>query len=119
MTPEQAAPTAPNPGAARLTKVAVLTGLDVSGNDWLTDHLRRRRPNTRVFGPAPTFGAFGEVVGLPAHDIGFFGPRLQWTGGLVAFGALDPLDTFLDGDGVPPDVVVFQKQSDALIGVDT
>lgn len=119
ITPELAAPNAPNAGLATSTKLAILTGLDVSGNDWLTDHLRRRRPNTRVFGPAPTFGAFGEVVGLSTHDMGFVGPRIQWTGGLVAAGELDPLTEFLDGDGVPPDVVVFQKQSDAIRGIDT
>lgn len=119
ITAQAVAPNVPGAGAAANAKVAILTGLNVSGNDWLTDFLRRRRGNTRVFGPAPTFGAFGEVVGLPAHDLGFFGPRIQLTGGIVATGALDPLTTFLDGDGVEPDVVVLQKQSDTLLGVDT
>lgn len=123
VTGASAAPDVPRPGAARTSRLAILTGLDVSGNDWLTDHLRRRRRpgdgETRVFGPAPTFGAFGEVVTLPVHRFGYDGPRLQWTGGVVVFEPTDPLDEDLDGRGVAPDVVVYQKQSDALAGVDT
>lgn len=122
--PSQAvAPDVPNPGSGADARIAVLIALNVSGNDWLTDHLKRRRAASsgavRVFGPAPTFGAFGEVVSLPKHRIGYFGPRLQWTGGMVAFGDLDPLDDFLDGNGVAPDVLVYQTQSDARAGVDT
>jgi len=120
------APEAPSVGSQADTRVAVLVGLDVSGNDWLTDHLRRRRPDpslTRVFGPVPTYGAFGQVTALPTYGVGFEGPRLQWTGGFVFPQDGTPLeDVFgspLDGQGVRPDVVVHQKQSDALLGIDT
>ena len=120
------APEAPSVGAQANAKVAVLVGLNVSGNDWLTDHLRRRRADpsrTRVFGPVPTYGAFGQVTVLPTYGVGFEGPRLQWTGGFVLPRDGTPLagvfDAPLDGRGVRPDVVVFQKQSDALLGIDT
>lgn len=126
VTREALAPEAPSVGAQVDAKVAVLTGLDVSGNDWLTDHLRRRRPDsalTRVFGPVPTYGAFGQVTALPTYGIGFEGPRLQWTGGFVfaqdGTSLESSLEAPLDKRGVRPDVVVYQKQSDAVLGVDT
>lgn len=123
VTRAEVAPEAPASGVLRSSRVALLTGLDVSGNDWFADHVRRRRPatdgTTRVFGPAPTYGAFGEVVDLPLWSMGYAPPSLQITGGLVAFGPADPLDDFLDGRGVEPDAVVHQKQSDALLGLDT
>jgi hypothetical protein len=116
------APEAPAAGVLRESKTAILVGLDVSGNDWLTDHLRRRRDDpdlTRVFGPVPTYGAFGQVTVLPLHDVGYAGPRVQWTGGFVVRSSADALNDPLDGRGVHPDVVVYQTQSDALAGVDS
>ncbi len=111
----------PDEGVAADVKLAILTGQDGSGNDWLTYHLGRMRPPelSRIFGPAQLFGAYGEVIGAPFHRLGFSGGSFQWTGGVIVGSDQDPLDVHLGGQGVVPDEVIFQKQSDAVQGVDT
>ena len=109
----------PGPGNAATTRVAVLTGRNVSGNDFLTYHLSRRSTPTRIFGPGPTFGAFGIIMSLPQHGLGLTGGGLQATDGAVLASPNAPLDARLSGPGVPPDEIVLQRQSDALRGVDT
>ncbi len=109
----------PNPGGAENSRTAVLTGLDVSGNDFLTLGLARRPGPTRIFGPGPTAGAYGMIMSVPRHDVGLVGGSLQATDGAVLETLADPLDARLSGPGVPPDEVVLQRQSDALEGVDT
>jgi hypothetical protein len=111
----------PAPNVAADTKLGVLTGIDGSGNDWLTYNVRVLRPEgrTRVFGPVPTLGAYGELAFSPLHRVGFGGGSFQMTGGVILGSAADPVDVHVGGRGVEPDEVVFQKQSDAARGIDT
>jgi hypothetical protein len=113
--------THPAPNVAASTRLAILTGVDGSGNDWLTYNLRVLRPDqtTRVFGPVPLFGAYGELANLPMHRVGFYGGSFQMTGGVILGSEADPLDVQVGGRGVEPDEVVLQRQSDAVRGVDT
>jgi len=105
---------------ARTARLAVLTGADVSGNDFVTRILNYREEGvTRVFGGARTYGAFGVVWSRPA----FFG---EISGGSFqvhdALFLADPSDTNLDfstGRGVEPDSQIYQSQRDAVLGVDT
>lgn len=106
----------PGPGRAAASRVAVLIGRDVSGNDFLTLQLKRRTGPTRIFGPGPTYGAFGMIMSLSSFDVGVGGGGLQATDASLSDG---PLDQRLSGPGVEPDVVILQTQSDALAGVDT
>lgn len=112
-------PDHPGPGRADAARLAVLNGRDVSGNDFTSHLFARRTGPTRIFGPGPTFGAFGMIMSLPEHGVGISGGGLQATDGTIVLGPMDPLDARLSGPGIPPDEVVLQKQSDALRGVDT
>ncbi|MDF1564140.1 MAG: hypothetical protein P1V51_13910 [Deltaproteobacteria bacterium] len=111
----------PNPSASAVStsRVALLLTSDVSGNDFFTKMVDFRSAPTRIFGPAPTWGAFGPIVELPGHlgelSAGSF--QIQDT---VFFtdASSDPV-AFTTGSGVAPDEVVLQKQSDAIAGVDT
>lgn len=102
------------------TKIAVLNYLDVSGNDYVSELLRHRGESTRIFGPGPTYGAFGAIVTLPTR-----GFELEGGGSLQIHDTLflrDPADEnedFTTGRGVEPTVRVLQKQSDLVRGVDT
>ncbi len=109
----------PGKGRAASTKLAIVNGRDVSGNDYLTYHLKRRRAETRVFGPVPTWGAFGIVYELPHYDMGFIGGSFQIDDSIIVMQPGDALDTTQSGRGVPMDQVVMQRQSDALNGIDT
>lgn len=106
-------------GFASTSSLAVVIGQDVSGNDFLTKLVTYRQAGTRIFGPVPTYGAFGVVWRLPAMPGELTGGSVQVHD--TVFMA-DPGDINLDfttGVGVEPDEVVYQKQSDALAGVDT
>jgi hypothetical protein len=78
------------------------------------------RENLKIFSPGPTSGAFGSISSIPSFLIGWGGGSMQMQDS--RFGA-----TFADfasarwesGHGVEPDVVVVQKLSDAIDGVDT
>jgi hypothetical protein len=90
--------------------VALLTHLDGSASDWLALGIKGA-PNAKIFGPHETAGAFSTLF-----NFGYwFG-----VGYSIAVG-----DTYhvsgdtLNGQGVVPDVVVEQKQSDLLLGKDT
>ncbi len=114
---------APANNSLDATKLAVLTGIDGSGNDWLTHHLRIARSSTvgetRVFGPIQLIGAYGEVVSLPLYDVGMSAPRLQWIGGVILWNDQQRLDAHVGAEGVVPDEIIFQRQRDAIRGVDT
>jgi hypothetical protein len=106
-------------GLASTQKLAVMTGLDVSGNDYLTKLLTYRSAETRIFGAVPTYGAFGVVWSLPALAGELTGGSVQVQDTIFV---AQPSDTNLDfntGTGISPDEVVLQKQSDAIAGVDT
>jgi hypothetical protein len=110
--------TIPDDGAAQDTRLAVLIGSDVSGNDYTTKLLSYRGENTRVFGAAPTWGAFGVIWTLPAWQEELIGGSFQVHDTIFIDGQ-GVAGTFTTGVGVPPDVVVRQTQSDAIAGRDT
>ncbi|MEM1348597.1 MAG: hypothetical protein AAGI01_08590 [Myxococcota bacterium] len=102
------------------TKLAVVSGFDVSGNDYLPKFLKYRAAETRFFGYGPTIGAFGvscslpgligeEPMGYQCHDTRFTGPS--------SAGA--PREDFTSGFGVEQDEIIYQSQRDALMGIDT
>jgi hypothetical protein len=104
-------------GAA--TRVAWLNTYDVSANDFMPK-LLSGRTGFKIFAPHPTSGAFGAISSLPALWTGWSGGSLQVQD--ARFGAdLGSAATarWESGHGVPPDVVVVEKLSDALAGVDT
>jgi len=102
------------------SKVALLSARSVSGHDFYAKYMTFREAETRLFGYSPTIGGFGELrrfAPLPGeiqapnhqfHDSRFY----DGEGNLV--GA-----SYTSGRGVGPDEVVYQKQSDALVDVDT
>jgi hypothetical protein len=107
-------------GACASSKVAVLLGLDVSGNDFLTKYATyRSRSLTRIFGAAPTFGAFGVIWILPAFAGEFSGGSLQAQDSIFRASSTDPISSFSTSSGVPPDQIVLEKESDAVRDVDT
>jgi hypothetical protein len=105
------------PGKA--TKIAWLNTHDVSANDFMP-RLLQGRTGFKIFAPHPTSGAFGAVVELPALVAGWSGGSLQIQDARFAKD-LTTAETvrWESGHGVPPDVVVVQKLSDALNGKDT
>lgn len=110
---QQSAP----PGAA--TKIAWLNTHDVSANDFMP-RLLKGRSNFKIFAPHPTSGAFGAILSVPSVASGWSGGSLQIQDARFA-PAKDALEgmRWESGHGVEPDVVVVQKLSDALAGVDT
>ncbi len=110
---QQASP----PGAA--TKIAWLNTRDVSANDFMP-RLLKGRTGFRIFAPHPTSGAFGAVVQLPSVASGWSGASIQIQDARFAPSIDDVSEVrWESGHGVEPDVVVVQKLSDALAGVDT
>jgi hypothetical protein len=90
--------------------VALLIHRDGSASDFFPFALKGA-PKARIFGPAPTAGAFSTFYNFELGG----GLALQLASGdsIAADG------TPLIGRGVEPDVVVLQKQSDLLLGKDT
>ncbi len=106
----------PQPNA----RVAIVNGLDVSGNDFLPYALKRRATGaTRIFGAVPTYGAFGPLTRMPRVAGELFGGSFQLHDTVFLTDLTDTSTTFETGYGVEPDEIVRQKQSDALEGVDT
>lgn len=111
---------APSRGAASSAKLAVLIGSDVSGNDFVSKLLTYRRSAlTRIFGAAPTHGAFGVIWQLPAYGGETLGGSFQVHDTRFLASPGDPNATFTTSSGVPPDEVVLQRQSDLRRNVDT
>lgn len=107
------------PTATR-SRVAVLNGGDVSGNDFVTRMLTMRTAgDTRIFGPARTYGAFGVVWTRPAFFGEIAGGSFQVHDAVFLEDRSDRNLNFTTGRGVEPDVEVLQRQSDAIRGVDT
>lgn len=104
-------------GSAR---VAVLNGADVSGNDFISRILTfRSLGQTRIFGGARSYGAFGVVWRRPAFLGEIAGGSFQVHDSVFLRSTSDTNLDFTTGRGVAPDEVVLQKQSDAVQGVDT
>ena len=102
------------------SRVALLLGRDVSGNDFFTRSMAFRSAETRSFGAAPTYGAFGGSAQLPSYIGEILGGGFQ-SGDSVFWQtpmAFDDL-VFESATGVPPDEVVYQRQSDAIQDIDT
>lgn len=110
---QQASP----PGAA--TKIAWLNTRDVSANDFMP-RLLKGRSGFKIFAPHPTSGAFGAVLPLPTVASGWSGASIQIQDARFA-PSLDAVGEarWESGHGVEPDLVVVQKLSDALYGIDT
>lgn len=110
----------PGRGAAAHSKLAVLNSRDVSGNDYTSQLFSLRRVGeTRIFGPAPTYGAFGVIWTLPAYGGESVGGSFQVHDTVFLSAADDPSEDFRTTHGVVPEEVVFQTQSDAVRGIDT
>lgn len=103
----------------KTTKIAWLNTYDVSANDFMP-RLLQGRSGFKIFAPHPTSGAFGAVVQLPALVTGWSGGSLQIQDARFAkdLGSAETV-RWESGHGVPPDVLVVQKLSDALVGKDT
>lgn len=101
-------------------KLAMVTANAVSGNDFFAKYLTFRDAETRIFGYSPTAGAFGAVRRLHSLPGESQAPSYQFhdTRFLSADQTL-PQSSFSSGRGVQPDEIVYQKQSDALRGVDS
>jgi hypothetical protein len=105
---------------ATTAKVAVLTGADVSGNDFITRIMTYRTSGpTRIFGGARTYGAFGVVWRRPGFLGEVAGGSFQVHDSVFLTAIADTNLTFTTGRGVEPDQVVLQSQKDAVLGVDT
>lgn len=107
-------------GESAESRVALLLGQDVSGNDFFTRSMEFRAADTRSFGAAPTYGAFGGSAQLPAYIGEILGGGFQ-SGDSVFWQtpiAFDDL-IFESATGVPPDEVIYQRQSDAIQDIDT
>lgn len=110
----------PGRSAAAHAKLAVLNGRDVSGNDYTSQLFSLRRSSeTRIFGPGPTYGAFGVIWSLPAYGGEAIGGSFQVHDTVFLSSADDPSEDFRTTHGVVPDEVVLQTQSDAVRGIDT
>ena len=106
-------------GSSSGSRLALLTGLDVSNNDVFTEYMSLRRGPTRIFGPGPTWGAFGIQCPLPPYGGEFVTPGFQCTDTWFVTDRNQAQSEFRSGRGVPPDEVVVQRQSDAVAGRDT
>ncbi len=110
----------PRRGTAADVRLAVVNAFDVSGNDYLSRTLKERpRGQTRIFAATPTYGAFGPVFSLSRLLQELGGGNLQIQDTLFLRDAGDQNFEYLTGIGVPPDEVVLQRQSDAVLGTDT
>ncbi|MGC4120373.1 MAG: hypothetical protein QM765_38485 [Myxococcales bacterium] len=105
-------------GTLATKKAAVLVGLDVSGNDWVTKLAKMRPGLTRIFGPANTFGGFGFVNSMASYLGEMTGGSGQVADSFLYRGERTST-AYESGGGVEPDEVVFQTQSDAIAGKDT
>jgi len=105
------------PGAA--TKIAWLNTYDVSANDFMP-RLLKGRTKFKIFAPHVTSGAFGAITELPGVATGWSGGSLQIQDSRFAPDLTSASQTRWESShGVEPDVVVTEKLSDALNGVDT
>ena len=104
---------------ASQTKLAVLNGFDVSGNDYLPRFLRYRQAETRLFGHGPTIGAFGHSCSFSSYLPGVRGMAYQCHDAVFRAGPGAPDAGFESATGVMPDEIIYQRQSDALLGKDT
>jgi hypothetical protein len=105
--------------AGGASKIAWLNTNDVSANDFMP-RLLEGRSNLRIFAPHPTAGAFGSIADLPSIATNWGGGSLQVEDSRFADNRSDLTTARWESShGVVPDVVVAEKLSDAIAGVDT
>lgn len=108
-----------NTGGSRTSRVAVLNGFDVSGNDYLSRFLAYRDAPTRIFGYGPAIGAYGVSCSFAGLLWERQPMRYQCHDSVFSATANGPFEGYESGTGVAPDEVVYQLQSDAIQGEDT
>lgn len=99
--------------------VAILSGRNADTSElmlWLMKE--KRTAPTRIFGYAPSFGDFGLACGLP-HTLGELTPPLNQCADAVFLDEDGSRSAYLSGHRVAPDELIFQRQSDAIAGIDT
>lgn len=106
-------------GGGSKARLALVNGFDVSGNDYFARFLKFRQAPTRVFGYGPTVGAYGVSCQFPGHIGELRSMSYQCHDTLFSVGDAASVDGYESGYGVEPDELIYQKQSDALIGRDT
>ncbi len=105
------------PGAS--SRIAWLNTNDVSANDFMP-RLLKGRSNFKIFAPHVTAGAFGSIADLPSIATNWSGGSLQVEDSRFAPTKADFANARWESShGVEPDVVVAEKLSDAIAGVDT
>lgn len=101
------------------SRIAWLNTMDVSANDFMP-RLLKGRSNFKIFAPHATSGAFGAIVPVPAAWPGWSKGNLQIQDSRFAADVASTANArWESGHGVEPDIVVVQKLSDTLDGVDT
>ncbi len=91
--------------------VALVTHRDGSASDFFPYAMKGVSDKVRIFGPGPTAGAFSTF-----YELEYWG-GLSWA--LASGDSIGADGTPLIGQGVVPDVIVQQKQSDLVAGRDT
>ncbi|MGZ3453943.1 MAG: hypothetical protein ACXVEF_30335 [Polyangiales bacterium] len=101
------------------SKIAWLNTVDVSANDYMP-RLLKGRSKLQIFAPVPTSGAFGAITSFASFMPGWGGGSLQFQDSRFAADYTSLLTSRWESShGVEPDVVIAQKQSDAIDGKDT
>jgi hypothetical protein len=101
------------------SKIAWVNTVDVSANDYMP-RLLQGRSRLKIFAPVPTSGAFGAITTFPAFMPGWGGGSLQFQDSHFATDYASVIAARWESShGVEPDIVVAQKQSDAIDGKDT
>lgn len=102
------------------SKLALLSARSVSGHDFYAKYMTFRDAKTRFFGYSPTVGGFGEFRQFAPLPGEVQPPNYQYHDSRFFTGEGDfSKSSFTSGRGIGPDEVVYQKQSDALLEVDT
>jgi hypothetical protein len=102
--------------ATQDSKLALVYGWGVSASDFLMRILQERSAETRVFGISTLPGGYGTTNHLPNLLNEFEPGRLQVQDGMFEF---KQWSEFESGIGAIPDQFVYQKQSDAIKGIDS
>ncbi len=106
-------------GNSSSSKVAVLNGFDVSGNDYLSRFLAYRQAPTKIFGYGPAIGAYGASCSFASYLWESQAMRYQCHDTRFSASEDGTFEGYESGTGVMADEVVYQLQSDANLGEDT
>ena len=106
-------------GGSSMSKLAVLNGFDVSGNDYLSRFLDFRAAPTKIFGYGPAIGAYGASCSFASYLWEASAMRYQCHDSRFGASPTSSFGSFESGKGVMPDEVIYQLQSDAIANEDT